>query len=542
VTPGRPATLKALFEASFARHGARPAFTSMDVTLDYAQVERLSSAFGAFLRRGLGLAPGERVAVILPNLLQYPVAVMGALRAGLVLVTVNPLYTPREVRFQLADSGASAVLVLENFAATLEQALAGTSVRHIVTTQVGDLFPPAKRLATNFAVKRVKRMVPPWRLPGAIALPDALARGLALPDTTVRAEDMALLQYTGGTTGRAKGAVLTHGNLAANVAQTLKWLAGTLKEGEETVVTALPLFHIFALTANLLLFVKLGGRNVLIPNARDLRDLLRTLARERFTAITGVDTLYNALLDQPRFAQLDFSRLKLAIAGGMALQRPVAERWQRATGVPLVEGYGLTEASPIVSANPVDAREFTGTLGRPLEGTEVSLRDERGTQVGQDEVGEICVRGPQVTRGYWNAPEETAQAFFPNGWLRTGDLGRRTVGGEIRFVERRKDVIVVSGFKAYPTEIEAVAREHPGVADAGAIGVPHPRTGEAVVLYVVKRDPALTAEALMAHCAQHLAPYKRPARIEFRDTLPKSPIGKILHRALRDEAVPQAGL
>jgi long-chain acyl-CoA synthetase len=537
VTLGRHATLKALCEASFARHGPRPAFTSMDVTLDYAQVERLSSAFGAFLRRGLGMAPGDRLAIILPNLLQYPVAVIGAWRAGVVLVTVNPLYTAREVQFQLADSGASAVLVLENFAATLEQALAGTRVRHIITTQVGDLFPTAKRFATNFAVKRVKRMVPPWRLPGAMALPDALARGLALPETAVHPQDTALLQYTGGTTGRAKGAVLTHGSLSANVAQTLKWLSGALKEGEETVVTALPLFHIFALTANLLLFVRLGGRNVLIPNARDLRDLLRTLARERFTAITGVDTLYHALLDQPRFAQIDFSGLKLAIAGGMALQRAVAERWQHATGVPLVEGYGLTEASPIVSANPVDAREFTGTLGRPLEGTEISLRDERGAEVPAGEVGEICVRGPQVMPGYWNAPEETAQAFFPGGWLRTGDLGRATAGGELLFVERRKDVIVVSGFKAYPSEIEAVAREHPGVADAGAVGVPHPRTGEAVALFVVKRDPSLSAEALMEHCTRHLAPYKRPARIEFRDTLPKSPIGKILHRALREEAV-----
>lgn len=535
MTPGRKATLKALFEAGFSRHQARPALTSMGVTLTYAELERLSAAFGGFLRRELGLAPGERVAMVLPNLLQYPVAVAGALRSGLVLVNVNPLYTPREMQLQLADSGASTVLVLENFAATLEQALPGTAVRHVITTQVGDLFPAAKRLATNFAVKRVMRKVAPWRLPGAVPLPQALGPGLALPDPDVRPDEVALLQYTGGTTGRAKGAVLTHANLAANTAQALHWLSGTMKEGEETVVTALPLFHIFALTTNLLLFVALGGRNLLIPNARDLRDMLRTLERERFTAITGVETLYRALLDQPRFAAIDFSGLKLAIAGGMAVQRGVAERWQRVTGVPLVEGYGLTEASPIVCANPVDRRHFSGTLGRPLVDTEVSLRDEHGDTVPAGEIGEICVRGPQVMRGYWNAPEETAQAFFPGGVLRTGDLGRQLADGEVAFVERRKDIIVVAGFKAYPSEIEAVARSHPGVADAGAVGVPHPRTGEAVALFVVRRDPALDAAALMAHCAQHLAPYKRPSRIAFREALPKSPIGKVLRRALRDE-------
>ena len=528
-----PDTLKALFEASFARFRSRPAFTSMGVTLDYGEVDRLSAAFGAFLRRGLGLDPGERVAIMLPNLLQYPVALAGALRSGLAIVNVNPLYTAAELQFQLADSGAAAIVVLENFAHTVEHALAGTRVRHVITTQLGDLFPAAKRWAANFAVKRVKRMVPAWQLPGALPFRDALARDLSLDGTMVGPEDIALLQYTGGTTGRPKGAVLTHANLAANVAQTAAWLAGTLEEGEETVITALPLYHIFSLTANLLLFMQLGGCNVLIANPRDLSGFVKALKSTRFSAITGVNTLYNALLEQPEFAGIDFSGLKLAIAGGMAVQRAVAERWQRATGVPLIEGYGLTEASPIVCVNPIDTHEFSGKLGLPMHSTEVTIRNESGVELARGETGEICVRGPQIMRGYWNAPEETAQAFFPGGWLRTGDLGRIDARGYVEFVERRKDVIVVSGFKAYPSEIEAVVMQHPGVKDAGAVGVPHPRSGEAVALFVVKRDPALSAEALAEHCAQRLAPYKRPARIEFRDSIPKTPLGKMLHRELQ---------
>jgi long-chain acyl-CoA synthetase len=531
-----PETLKALFEASFARYRARPAFTSMGATLSYGEVDELSAAFGACLRRRLALAAGERVAIMLPNLLQYPVALIGALRSGLAVVNVNPLYTPAELQFQLADSGAAAVVVLENFAHTLEQALAGTRVRHVVTTQVGDLFPAAKRWAANFVVKRVKRMVPAWRLPGARAWRETAADPSGLAEVFVQADDIAFLQYTGGTTGRPKGAVLTHRNLIANVAQTVAWIGATLTEGEETVITALPLYHIFALTANLLVFMKLGGRNVLIANPRDLAGLVRELKRTRFSAITGVNTLYGALLDQPGFAALDFSGLKLAIAGGMTLQREVAERWQRATGVALIEGYGLTEASPIVCVNPVDARAYSGKLGRPVPSTEVAIRDESGAELESGGVGEICVRGPQVMRGYWNAPEETAQAFFPGAWLRTGDLGRIDAAGCVEFVERRKDVIVVSGFKAYPSEIEQAALLHPGVKDAGAAAVADARSGEAVALYVVRRDPQLSAEALAEHCAQYLAPYKRPKRIEFRDSLPKSPLGKVLHRELQAAA------
>ena len=531
--PRPPDTLKALLEASCARFRERPALASMGATLRYADLERLSAAFGAYLRSGLGLQAGERVALMLPNLLQYPVALAGALRAGLAVVNVNPLYTAAELQFQLADSGAAAIVVLENFAHTVEHALAGSSVRRVVTTQAGDLLPAHRRLLVNLAVKR---KVPAWHIPDAVPLREALAHDRALPETFVQPDDVALLQYTGGTTGRPKGAVLTHANLAANVAQTAAWLGGVLAEGEETVVTPLPLYHIFSLTANLLLFIRLGGRNVLIANPRDLPGFVKTLKGTRFTAITGVNTLYSALLERADFAALDFSGLKLAIAGGMALQREVAERWQRVTGVPLIEGYGLTEASPIVCANPAAARAFSGKLGLPLPRTQVTIRDEHGAPLPAGETGEICVRGPQVMRGYWNAPEETALAFFPGAWLRTGDLGRMDAQGWVEFVERRKDVIVVSGFKAYPSEIEAVALQHPGVKDAAAVGMPHPRSGEAVALFVVKRDPQLTAAALSEHCGQRLASYKRPVRIEFRDALPKSAIGKVLHRELKVQA------
>ncbi len=538
IDPRAVASLKHLFEASFARFRPLPAFESFGVALSYGEVDRLSADFGAYLQRGLGLAKGERLAIMLPNLLQYPVAMIGALRAGLAVVNVNPLYTARELEHQLADSGATTVVVLENFAHKLEAALPGTRVSHVVVTRVGDLFPPARRHWTNFAVKHLKRAVPRWRIPGAAGFREALAkgRGLGLRDVPVAPDDIAFLQYTGGTTGQPRAAILAHGNLVANVEQTVAWFAAELQPGKETVVTALPLYHVFALTANLLVFMRLGGRNVLVTDPRDLRALLRELARSRFTAITGVNTLYKALLDAPGFEAMraaNAGALKVAIAGGMALERSTAERWQRAMGRPLTEGYGLTEASPNVCVNRLDAREFTGKLGVPLPSTDVAIVDEGGAELEPGELGEIAVRGPQVMRGYWHAPEETAQAFTPQGWLRTGDLGTMDARGYVEFVDRLKDVVVVSGFKAYPTEIENVAKRHPGVADAAAVGVPDARSGEAVTLFVVRRDPALTAEALQAHCARHLTPYKRPKLIEFRDRLPKSSVGKTLHRELR---------
>jgi len=535
------ASLNALFERSFERFRGHPAFVNFGVTLSYDDIDRRSAAFAAFLAGELGLARGERVALILPNVLQYPVAMIGALRAGLVVVNVSPLYTARELEQQLADCGASAVVVLENFARTLQQALPRTAVRHVVTTRLGDLFPPLKRVLFNLALKHVKRAVPAWHIAGAIPFPEALERGRACAwrGARVGPDDVAFLQYTGGTTGRPKGAILTHGNMVANVEQTVAWIGATLSQGEETVLTALPLYHVFALTANLLVFMRLGGCNLLITNPRDLRGLVREMRRRRFSAITGVNTLFKALLKERDFGsvrQANAGALKLAISGGMALEREVAERWQQMMGVPLIEGYGLTEASPIVAANRFDAREFTGKLGLPLPSTEVAILDERGDELPRGEVGEICVRGPQVMHGYWNAPDETEGAFAPGGWLRTGDLGRFDEGGALEFVDRKKDVIVVSGFKVYPSELEGVAMLHPAVKDAGAVGIPDARSGEMVALFVVKSDPRLTAQALREHLAQRLARYKQPRRIEFRETLPKSPIGKVLHRELRSSA------
>jgi long-chain acyl-CoA synthetase len=539
----QPRTLNDMFAESFARFRDRPAFVSMGVALTYGELDALSRDFAAYLRGDLGLQPGERVAIMLPNLLQYPVALAGVLRAGLVVVNVNPLYTPSELAFQLEDSGAAAVVVLENFAHTLEHALPGTRVRRVLTTQVGDLFPAPRRWLVNAAVKHLRRMVPAWRIEGATSFRAALARGRALeaPRLRLGADDLAFLQYTGGTTGRAKGAMLSHGNMVANLEQTRAWAGAVLAEGRETVITALPLYHVFSLTANFLLFTLLGGTNVLIANPRDIAGFVKELRRTRFTAITGVNTLYRALLDAVGFDAVCAANrglLKLSVAGGMAVQRGVAERWQQATGAPLVEGYGLTEASPNLCANPPDAREFSGALGLPLPGTEVAIMDEDGRALPAGEVGEICARGPQVMRGYWNAPQESAQAFFPGGWLRTGDLGRIGARGYVEFVERLKEMIVVSGFKAYPSEIEAVAMRHPGVQEAGAVGMADARSGEAVALYVVKRDPALSEAALLEHCAQHLAPYKRPQKVFFRDALPKSPIGKVLRRELKSDPGP----
>jgi long-chain acyl-CoA synthetase len=519
----------------------KPAFVNRGVVMRYGELERQSRNFAAWLQNACALRKGERVAIMLPNLLQYPVVLFGALRAGMTVVNVNPLYTAEELAHQLADAGATAIVVLENFAQRLQTALPHTAVRHIVTTELGDLYPQPKRWLINFAVKHVRRMVPAWRLPGATALPAALAAGarMTLNDAAVEPEDIAFLQYTGGTTGRAKGAILTHGNMIANVEQTAAWIGTTLREGEETVVTALPLYHVFALTANLLVFLKLGGNNVLITNPRDLHGFIAELARTRFTAITGVNTLYSALLDSAGFAAVAAAargHLKLAVAGGMSVQRGVATRWQQMTGTPLIEGYGLTEASPIVCANRFDAAAFTGKLGLPVPSTEVSIRDEQGNELAPGIDGEICARGPQIMRGYWNAPAETAAAFWPDGWLRTGDIGAMDEHGYVAFSDRRKDVIVVSGFKAYPTEIEDVAMLHPGVKDACAVGLPDEHSGEAVALFVVRKDPALNADALRAHCAQHLTGYKRPKTVLFREQLPKTPLGKTLRRQLKAEA------
>ncbi|WP_374562234.1 AMP-binding protein [Ideonella sp.] len=547
--PGVPAdvdwratpSLKHLVERSCARFADRTAFTSLGVSLTYDEFDQHSRHFGAWLQQ-LGLAKGERVAVMLPNTLQHPIAVTGALRAGMTVVNVNPLYTAAELHHQLLDAGIVVIVVLENFAHTVEQAMQGTPLRHVVVTQIGDLFPAPKRWLVNFVVRRGKHAVPPFHIDGVLEFDAALRLGEEHPltDVDVGPDDVAFIQYTGGTTGRPKGATLTHGNLVANVEQVIAWAGSVLKDGEEVVITALPLYHVFALTANLLVFLRLGGHNVLIPDPRDMKRFIAVLKRTPFTVITGVNTLFNALMNAPGFdtvAEHSRGRVKLAVAGGMALQPAVSQRWQQALGRPLIEGYGLSETSPIVCANRVDADGCSGKLGLPVSSTEVAILDDSGKPMPIGETGEIGVRGPQVMRGYWNRPEETAQVITPDGWLRTGDIGRMGPDGYVLFVDRKKDIIVVSGMKAFPQEIDDAVRQLPGIEDAAAVGVPDERSGEAVMLFVVRRDPALTEQAVRQHCEQNLTPYKRPRRIEFRNELPRTAIGKVLRRQLRDEAL-----
>ncbi len=530
------ASLKDVLATSCARFADLPAFSSMGTRLTFRQLDEASRAFAAWLQKSAGLRRGDRVALMLPNLLQYPVALFGVLRAGLVVVNVNPLYTPRELEHQLNDSGAAAIVVLENFAHTLQQVIKATPVRIAVTTQVGDLLPPLKRLLTNFVVKRVKKLVPPWQLDGSVSFDRVLTAGGAqsLDEVTLTRDDLAFLQYTGGTTGVAKGAMLTHGNMVANVLQVAAWMAPGMDDGAETVVIPLPLYHVFALTGCLSFFGK-GAQAVLIANPRDLPTFLETLRQTRFSAIIGVNTLFRALLDAPGSAGIDWSRLKLAVAGGMAVQHVVAHRWKQMTGVPLVEGYGLTESAPVAIANPVTIDEWSGQIGVPVPSTEAAILDDDGVAVAPGDVGEICIRGPQVMKGYWNRPEETAKVFTADRWLRTGDMGVMDPRGNIRITDRKKDMIIVSGFKVFPNEIEDVLATHAGVAEAAAIGVRDERSGEAVKVVVVRKDPALTEGELLAHCKQHLTAYKMPRIVEFRtEPLPKSNIGKILRRELRD--------
>jgi len=534
---GAFASLKHVIEQSCARFAERPAYTNMGRTLSYAEVETQSARFGAYLQKACGLQKGERVAVMLPNLLQYPIAVFGILRAGLVVVNVNPLYTPRELEQQLADSGAHAIVILENFAATLESVIQRVQVRSVITTQVGDMLAWSRRPLVNVVVKRVKKLVPKWKLPGSVTFRHALNEGkwLALEDPCLAHEDLAFLQYTGGTTGVAKGAMLTHGNLVANLLQAAGWLRPHLREGHEIVITALPLYHIFSLTANCLVFMSIGGENVLVTNPRDLRDFVKTLRRVRFTVITGVNTLFNALLNARGFERVDFSAMRIALGGGMAVQRSVAERWKSATGKPLVEAYGLTETSPAVCINPLDLVDYNGSIGLPVPSTVVTIRDDADRQLPIGEVGEICVSGPQVMRGYWQNDAETAKVMTQDGALRTGDVGRMDERGYVYVTDRKKDMILVSGFNVYPNEIEDVVAALPGVLEVAAVGVPDEKSGEAVRLYVVRRDPSLDERSIIEHCRKSLTGYKIPKQVVFRDSLPKTNVGKILRRALRDE-------
>lgn len=523
-----------------------PAFDSMGAVLTFRQIDEASRAFAGWLIHGAGLQRGDRVALMMPNLLQYPVALFGALRAGMVVVNVNPLYTPRELEHQLKDSGATVIVVLENFAHTLAKVVGSTPIRTVVTTQVGDLLPPMRRVLTNFVIKHVRKLVPPWHLEGTTGFDNVLATGRAstVIDAKLAHDDLAFLQYTGGTTGVAKGTMLTHGNMVANVLQVAAWMSPNLEEGEETVVIPLPLYHIFALTG-CLSFFSIGARTVLVANPRDMPAFLDVLRRSRFTAIIGVNTLFRALLDAPGFAQVDLRPLKLAVAGGMAVQKTVAQRWMQRARVPLVEGYGLTETAPVAIANPVDIDEWSGGIGVPVPSTEAAILDDDGNALASGEVGEICLRGPQVMKGYWNRPEETARTFTADRWLRTGDMGVMDEHGNVRITDRKKDMIVVSGFKVFPNEVEDVLTMHPGVLEAGVIGVADARSGEAVKAFVVRKDPALNEDELRAYCRERLTAYKVPGIVEFReDPLPKTNIGKVLRRQLRENAsgvVPQPG-
>lgn len=532
----RYASLAELLQDSVARFGERPAFANMGKTLSFHALDVLTRDFAAFLQSRLGLKKGDRFAIMMPNLLQYPVALFGALRAGLAVVNVNPLYTPRELRHQLTDSGTTTIVILENFAHVLEECLAETPVATVITARLGDLLPFPKSLIVNLAVKYLKQMVPAFHIANTIPFSEALSQGKAasLEEVDLCRDDLAFLQYTGGTTGVAKGAMLTHGNMVANVEQATAWMRPYLSNGEETVITALPLYHIFALTGNCFAFVKIGGLNYLITNPRDMRGFVRELVKVRFTAITGVNTLFNGLLHTPGFADIDFSNLKMSIGGGMAVQASVAEKWREVTGTTLLEAYGLTETSPTVCINPFDIEAFNGSIGLPVSSTECCVKDDGGGTLGIGDTGELCVRGPQVMKGYWGRPEETRACVDADGWFHTGDIAYFDERGFVYLVDRKKDMILVSGFNVYPSEIEEVVSAHPDVLEVGAIGVPDDQSGEAVKIIVVKRNPGLTEESLDEHCRANLTPYKCPKYVVFVNELPKSNVGKILRRELRE--------
>ncbi len=516
------------------RQGQRPAFTNLGRTLNYTEIEQKSADLAAYLRNGLGLNPGDRVAIMLPNLLQYPIAVLGVQRADLVAVLVNPLYTPRELRHQLADSGAAVLIVLDNFGQVAAESLDGTAVKQVITTRVGDLLPWPKSVLVDFSLKYVKKVIPAFNIAGAVRWTNALAQGARLPrvQAKAKASDVAQLQYTGGTTGISKGAALSHTALMANVAACEQWMGRALDPDKEIGLVCLPIYHIAAYT-NMLYAWTHGLHAVLITNPRDIPGLVAAFIQYRPSIFAGVNTLYDALLNSPDFVKLDFSGLKLSIQGGTALRRATAERWRQVTGRDVVEMYGLSETCAGITVNRWDTPNPVGSIGLPLPDVDISLRDEQGQPVPIGEPGELCVRGPQVTSGYWQRPEETAQAFFEGGWFRTGDIAKRGEGGYLFLLDRRKDMILVSGFNVFPNEIEDVVAMHPGVLESAAVGMPDDKTGEAIKLVVVRKDPALTEEDLRAHCRQLLTGYKQPRRIEFRDALPKTNVGKILRRELR---------
>ena len=533
---GKYASVREVLKESCAKFGSRPAYSCMGRTITFAELDEMSTAFGAFLQ-GCGLEKGARVALMMPNILQYPVCLFGILCAGCTVVNVNPLYTARELEHQLTDSGAEMIVVVENFAHTLASVLPRTQVKHVIVTSIGTMLG-LKGVVVDFVLRHVKKMIPAWKIPAAMRLPAALREGRRrkLEPVPLDHKDIAFLQYTGGTTGVAKGAMLLHGNIVANLLQAGAWVRPFLGEERHVIITPLPLYHIFSLTANCLVFMTLGAENVLIPNPRDIPGLVKEMGRYRFTAFTGVNTLFNALVNNAEFGKLDFSGLQMTLGGGMAVQQAVAEKWRDVTGKPLIEAYGLTETSPAATINPLNLPAYNGSIGLPVPSTDLILRDDEGNTVDLGQRGEICIKGPQVMAGYWKRPDETAKVIDKDGWLATGDIGVMDERGFVRIVDRKKDMILVSGFNVYPNEVEAVVAMHPGVLECAAIGVPDAKSGEAVKLFVVRKDPALTADGILSHCREHLTGYKCPRDIEFRTELPKSNVGKILRRELRDEA------
>jgi long-chain acyl-CoA synthetase len=529
-------TLAQLIDESCARYADSVAYVQMGRSLTYRELDRLARNFAAYLQKTAGLVKGDRFAIMLPNVLQYPIAMFGALRSGLTVVNTNPLYTAPELEHQLADCGATAILVLENFAHVVEKVLPRTKLKHVFVTSVGGLLGLPKSAIVNYVVRKLRKQVPPWHIDAAISFETALSEGqrLNVDAVDVRPEDVAFLQYTGGTTGVAKGAMLTHANVSANILQSEAWITPVFRQKSATLITPIPLYHIFALTANCLLFLRLGWRNILIINPRDFPAVIKELKKYPFTFISGVNTLFNALLNQPGFDTVDFSQLKITLGGGMAVQAPVAKRWKEVTGKMLTQAWGLTETSPAACINP-PLEDFNGAIGLPIPSTDIAIRDDAGNDLPIGEVGEICVHGPQVTIGYWNRPDETAKVMLPGHWLRTGDIGRMDARGYVFIEDRKKDMILVSGFNVYPNEVEAVAAAHPGILEVAAVAQPDEHSGEVVALFVVRKDPSLTERAIIDFCRQSLAAYKTPRHVYFRQELPKTNVGKILRKALREE-------
>ncbi|MCP4914339.1 MAG: AMP-binding protein [Oligoflexia bacterium] len=536
IDPNTYSSILEVLDESFTKFKDKDSFHCMGKDFTYGELDILSKKFASYLQNDLNLKRGDRVALMMPNILQYPIALFGILRAGLVAVNVNPLYTARELEHQLIDSGSKAIIIFENSCAVLQEILPNTPVKHVLTTGIGDLLGFPKSLIVNFVIKHVKKMVPAWSIPNSVSFKEALFSGNA--DTysvpTVTNDDTAFLQYTGGTTGVSKGAELTHGNIIANIVQAKAWIKNYIKDGEETIITPLPLYHIFSLTANCLVFATVGARNILITNPRDMPGFIKELKKWKFTALTGVNTLFNGLLNQEDFAGVDFSSFKLTLGGGMAVQRSVAERWKQVTGVPLIEAYGLTETSPAACINPMDLKDYNGKIGLPIPSTEVVIKDDDGKTLPTGEIGEICIKGPQVMRGYWNRPEETAKVMSDDGFFKTGDIGYMDEKGFFQIVDRKKDMILVSGFNVFPNEVEEVVSAHPKVFESAAIGVADDKSGEVVKIFVVKNDDSLTEDELKAYCKENLTGYKVPRLYEFRADLPKSNVGKILRKDLRE--------